>query len=154
MNIAGLKDLVHGAFENKKFLSNGHKLPDIDFSQPLHYEVTALKNTGLVAEIKITDDKVMEAGDAYVRIHSLQMSPDCIFQTTIVGLLQECPLTSALLDGATKIRISITGFTAMGMKPYRRPDVDVISDPNRPVGHRRLQVDHTYVIQEKELEPA
>jgi hypothetical protein len=154
MNIAGLKDLVHGAFLNSKFMTNGQKLPEIDFSQPVHFEVTALKNSGLVACIQIEDDKVVDAGDAYVRIHSLQMAPDCIFQNTIVGLLKECPLTSVLLEGTEKIRISITGFTAVGKKPYRRPELDVISDPQRPVMHRRLQVDHTYLIQEKDLEPA
>jgi hypothetical protein len=154
MNIAGLKDLIQGAFENRKFMTNGHPLPSIDFSQPVYYEVTALKNTGLVGTIKIEDDTIVDASDAYVRVHCLQLSPECIFQNTIVGLLQECPLTAVCLDGATKIRISITGFTAFGKKPYHRPDIDVISDPLRPVFHRRLQVEHSYQIKERDLEPA
>jgi hypothetical protein len=154
MHIAGLKDLIQGAFENKKFMTNGQNLPGIDFSQPVFYEVTALKNTGLVGTIKIEDDKIVEADDAYVRIHCLQLSPECIFQSTIVGLLQQCPLTSVCLEGATKIRISITGFTAFGKKPFRRPAIDVISDHTRPVEWRRLQVEHSYVVREKDLEPA
>jgi hypothetical protein len=154
MNVSGLKDLIQSAYENKKFLTNGQILPSIDFHEPVHFEVTALTGAGLVSEIQIEDDKVASCEHAYMRVHYLQMAPDCIFQETIIGLLQECPYTFPYLDGAVKIRISITGFTAVGKKPYRKKPLEVTGDPRRPIIHRRLQVEHAVHIRFDELESA
>jgi hypothetical protein len=66
------------------------------------------------------DDKIVNCEQAFTRELYLQMQPHSIFQESLVGLLNECPLTSMYLQGVSKTRVSITGFTAFGKKPFRK----------------------------------
>lgn len=154
MNISGLKDLVQSAYENKKFLTNGQILPTIDFNEPVHLEVTALNSSGLVSLIQIEDDEVVNTEHAYARVHYLRMADGCIQQNAILMLLQADAATAAYLTGTTKPCLSITGFTAVGKKPYRKPAIDVLTDNARPLYWRKIKVEHSVFIRFEELEVA
>ncbi len=149
MNISGLKDLVREAYESKKFLTNGQALPNIDFNEPVLVEVTGIRTSGLFSMIQIEDDTIVNCETAFTRELYLQMTHHCVFEDALVALLGECPATSTYLQDANKIRICITGFTAVGKKPFRKPVKH--EDPNQEHFRRKLVPEIVHHIRSKDL---
>jgi hypothetical protein len=145
MFVPGLKSVVQSAIEQRKFLTNGQALPEIDFSQPVHLEITAIDSAHLVSMIRCTDDTVVDFGKEYMRVLYLQMTHDCIFQDAVVALLSETPALAELLTGMKKVRVSITGYTTRAKQTFRKP---VLRNPNegKHIQHWKVKLEDSAIL--------
>jgi hypothetical protein len=140
MHVPGLKDVVRTAYENNAFSTNGKKLPAIDFAAPLVVEITALDSLSLVSIVTMEDDEVKDHGKAFTRTLYLQLHPTCVYHDVVVELLCQNPVLNAYFTDVKKIRISITGFTPIGLKPVLRAERKIPMDC-RGVSWRKLTIE-------------
>lgn len=151
MHIPGLKALVRDAYQNKKFLTNGQPMPDINFDEPLLVEVTAVQNSGLFSVIKIEDDDVVSSEFEFARQLVLQMTEGCTQHDALIKLIKDqLDIRQTVLSNVTKVRICITGFTAHGKKPFRVP-VRNLKGNETTVWHRKLVAETAYLIRADDL---
>lgn len=145
MFVSGLKSVVQTALEQRKFLTNGQALPDIDFDQPVQLEVTGIDSTHLVSVIRCTDDQVVDFGKAYSRVLFLQMTHGSIFEEAVIALLKEQPQLTELLTDVKKIRVSITGYTTRAKQTFGKPER---RDPNagKHVQHWKIKLEDNDVL--------
>jgi hypothetical protein len=116
MIVPGLADIVRTAFENKKFMTNGQPLPDIDFSRPLTVEITAQDSLNLFPFVECEGDHVTDFGKHFERELYLQMVPDCIYSDALLELFKESyalkPLAE-LFNNARKVRVCIKRYSTV-----------------------------------------
>lgn len=137
MFVSGIKEIVQCAFEAGKFATNGRPLPEINFSEPVLVEVTAIDSTNLVSTICCEDDTVTDFGKAFSRTLYLQLTYSCIYHDALLARLSEVPELNELLTAVKKVRVSMTGYTPYNQKPHRKP---LRPDPNagKHVQHQKL----------------
>jgi hypothetical protein len=112
LNVPGLKEIIKTAFQNKKFMTNGRTLPDVDFDQMVGVEVTALDSLNLWSLVECEDDRVVEIGKRFERELYLQMAPGCVYEDAVIALL--CDTSKSFRDlfvNVKKVRVCIKHYS-------------------------------------------
>jgi hypothetical protein len=116
MIVPGLTDIIRTAFENKKFMTNGQPLPDIDFEQPLTFEITAQDSLNLYPFVECDGEHVTDFGQRFERQMYLQMTPDCSYADAVMELFNQFPALkplAGLFGSVRKVRICIKHFSTV-----------------------------------------
>jgi hypothetical protein len=123
MIVPGLADIIQTAFENKKFMTNGQPLPDIDFSRPVTVEITAQDSLDLFSLVECEGDHVTDFGKRFERELYLEMMPNCIYEEAVLELFKQFhPLKpiAELFSNVRKVRVCIKRYSTVATPQEQR----------------------------------